>query len=87
MEYINYFFEFGVLPILLIRVLLEKLGLLKRSEARNDSEKKKIADKQSKQRRGLVGFALNFFEKIELKRLVNNKKVRFGSSLICVIKK
>ncbi len=86
-EYINYFFEFGFLPILLIRVLFEKIGLLKRIEARNDSEKKKIADKQFKQRGGLIGFALNFFEKIELKRLVNNKKVRFGSSLICVIKK
>ncbi len=86
-EYINYFFEFGFLPILLIRVLLEKLGLLKKSGLRNKNEKKKIADKQFKQRGGIIGSVLNLCERIELKRLVKGKRVRFGSSLICVIKK
>ncbi len=86
-EYINYFFEFGVLPILLIRVLFERIGLIKRSGERDKNEKKKIADNQFRQRSGIIGTVLNVGEKIELKRLVNNKKVGFGSSLICVIKK
>lgn len=85
--YINYFFEFAFLPILLIRVFLEKLHILKRTDMRSKEEEEKIANDQFKERKGIVGAVLKFFEKQELKRLNKGTKIRFGSSLICVIEK
>ena len=85
--YINYFFEFLFFPILLIRVGLEKIGLLKRSEQRTEEEKKRIADRQFQKKKGIVNWALERMENIEISRLKRNRKVRFGSSIICVLEK
>lgn len=85
--YINYFFEFLFLPILLVRVGFEKIGLVKRSEQRTEEEKKRVDTGQFQARKGLVGHVLNLLEHIEINRLVRSKKVRFGSSIICVLEK
>lgn len=85
--YSNYFFEFLFLPILFVRVGLEKLGLLKRTEERTAEEKKRITEKQFKQRQGIVQFVLSKLESWELKRLMGGKRVRFGSSAVCVLQK
>lgn len=85
--YSNYFFEFLFLPILLIRVGLEKLGLLKRTEERTAEEKKRITEKQFKERRGIVQLGLSVLENWELKRLTHGRHVKFGSSIICVLQK
>lgn len=86
-KYENYFFEFAFLPILLVRVFLEKIGILKSSSNRTKEEKKKVSEKQFKERKGIVGGILNMCETVELKRLMKGSKVRFGSSLICIIQK
>lgn len=85
--YINYFFEFLFFPILLVRVWFEKVGLLKRSEKRTDEERKRIAAGQFLERKGMVGSVLNVLERFEINKLVRNRKVRFGSSIICVLEK
>lgn len=85
--YSNYFFEFLFLPILFVRVGLEKLGLLKRTEERTAEEKKRITEKQFKERQGIVQFVLSKLESWELKRLMGGKRVRFGSSAVCVLQK
>lgn len=64
----NYFMSFLFLPILIIRVWMEKIGLLKRADARSQEEKNKIADKQFKQRGGIINFVLESFEKHEIKK-------------------
>lgn len=86
-DYENYFMEFLFLPILLVRVGMEKIGLLKAADKRSSSEKKAIAEKQFKERRGLTRIALDILEHAEMDRLTKNKKVRFGSSIICVLRK
>lgn len=80
-------FEFLFLPILFVRVGLEKLGLLKRTEERTAEEKKRITEKQFKERQGIVQFVLSKLESWELKRLMGGKRVRFGSSAVCVLQK
>ena len=52
--YMNYFFEFLFLPILLARVGFEKIGLLKRSEERTEEEKKRISVSQFQEKKGIV---------------------------------
>lgn len=86
-NYENYFFEFAFVPILLIRVFLEKILVLKRTDKRSKEEKEKVAKRQFKERGGIVGAVLNFLEKAELRRLNKKSKIKFGSSLIFVIEK
>jgi hypothetical protein len=85
--YSNYFMEFLYLPILLVRVGLEKIGFMKERSQRTKEEQEKITKAQFEKKSGFVGAVLNMLEMIELKRLVTNRKVRFGSSVILVLKK
>lgn len=85
--YINYFFSFLFLPILFIRVGMEKIGVLKRTEKRSAAERKKIDDQQFRERTGIVQAILNLFEKAEFNKLKKNKNIRFGSSILCVLEK
>ncbi len=86
-EYANYFMEFLFLPILFVRVGLERLGLLKPAGERTSAERKEVAEKQFKERGGVTRFALEVLERIELGRLLRGRRVRFGSSIICVLRK
>lgn len=86
-EYANYFMEFLFLPILCVRVGMERLGLLKPAGERTPAEKKEVAEKQFKERGGVTRFALDVLERMELRRLVRGRRVRFGSSIICVLRK
>lgn len=85
--YENYFFEFLFLPVLIIRVGLERLGILKSTEQRSKAETDKIMERQFKQRKGIVGHVLGIFEKAELIRLKKGRNIRFGSSIICILEK
>jgi len=86
--YVNYFFGFLFLPILLFRVGLEKLGLQKRVEERTERERKEIAEKQFKLPSGGVALrVLTSLEQTERNRFMKNKKVYFGSSILCVVEK
>lgn len=86
-EYANYFMEFLFLPILFVRVGMEKAGLLKPAGERTSAEKQKVAEKQFQERGGVARFALDVLERAELGRLTKGRRVRFGSSIICVLRK
>lgn len=83
--YASYFFGFLFLPVLFVRVGLEKIGILKRSEKRTAEEKKEIGRKQFQERRGLVRAILSILERRELCKLLKNKRVFFGSSVLCIL--
>lgn len=83
-QYVNYFMGFLYIPIRIVRVWGEKLGMIKKSQFRTVTERKKIMEQQFKVRNGLVNKVLIFFEKCEMKRLFAEKNIRFGSSVIAV---
>lgn len=85
--YAGYFFGFLVLQILLVRVGMEKIGLLKRTSERTEEENRKIGRKQFQERKGLIKLLLSLLEKRELRKLIKRRKVRWGSSMICVLEK
>lgn len=84
--YQNYFMQFLYLPIFVVRVWMEKLGLLKRTEERSQADMERIAKKQFKTKNKLVECGLHFFETIEKRFLEKSNKVWFGSSLLVVAK-
>lgn len=86
-SYASYFFGFLFMPILLVRVGLEKIGVLKRSEKRTEEERKEIGRKQFQERKGLVRVVLSVLERNELRKLLKNQKVYFGSSILCILEK
>ena len=49
--------------------------------------RKEVAEKQFKERGGVTRLALDVLERIELGRLLRGRRVRFGSSIICVLRK
>lgn len=85
--YCNYFMEFLYLPILLVRVWMERLGLLKKSMERTREEQQRITKAQFEKRTGPVEWVLHFFQNRELKKIDKDKKIRFGSSLLIVLEK
>lgn len=85
--YISYFFSFLFLPILIVRVGLEKIGLVKRNENRTVEENKEIQRREFQERGGIVQLVLHMLEKAELRRLVRHRKIWLGSSIICVLER
>lgn len=85
--YGTYYFSFLVLPVLLVRVGMERVGLLKRQEKRTDEERKKIMKAQFETSGSIVTKVLECIEVWEQKRLRNEKKLPFGSSILCVARK
>ncbi|MBQ4225981.1 MAG: methyltransferase domain-containing protein [Oscillospiraceae bacterium] len=86
-RYKSYFMSFLFVPILLIRVMLEKLGILKPQQERSSEEKEKIAKSQFRSRKGIVDIALGIFERSEAKLMEKNDLVPFGSSIIIIAQK
>ncbi len=86
-EYSSYFFWFLFLPILLVRVGMERIGILKPQDKRTEKERKVVRDKQFKTA-GVVNHILTFVERIEYSLLMKRKnRILLGSSLIIVCKK
>jgi hypothetical protein len=78
---------FLFLPILFVRVFLEKIGVIKRQEQRSEAERKKIAKSQFRKRGGIVSAVLRVIEGIEKRLMRKHDRVPFGSSIIIVAKK
>ena len=85
--YSNYFFSFLFIPIWLIRVLMEKLRISKRSEELSFEENARREANQHKKRNGIVSFVLKSFEGVEMFFLRRNIRLLFGSSVIVVAEK
>ena len=86
-KYSGYFMWFLFLPILFIRVILEKLGLLKRTELRNEEERAAVADKQFRMKKGIVNVILLFLERVEYQYIMKGKRQLFGASVVMVLEK
>ena len=85
--YGTYFFSFLFLPVLVVRVGMERIGILKRQEKRSEEERKKIMKAQFEERTGIIGRVLGWFEAWERARLLAGKSLPFGSSVLCVARK
>ena len=86
-RYKSYFMSFLFIPILVIRVLFEKIGIIKSQEACTAEEQKKIAISQFKKRKGIVNLVLEMFENLEKSLMKNNNAIPFGTSIIVVAQK
>lgn len=85
--YKNYFMSFLYFPLLVIRVWLEKLKLRKRAEQQSKKEREEMMNNQFLTPKGIIGGVLKLLETIEKRRLLKNKKVRFGTSIIVILEK
>ena len=78
------FMSFLYIPILLVRVWMERLGLIKKSFERSNEEQGRISQRQFIAHGKLTNSVLNWLEGIEQRKLDNMRKVSFGSSIILV---
>ncbi len=85
--YAGYFFGFLVIPILLVRVWMEKAGFRKPQGERTEDEKKRVQEKQFLEKKGLVQTGRKLMESVERRNLKRGKKIKFGSSIVCVLEK
>lgn len=85
--YASYFYQFLFLPILLIRVGLEKIGILKRADMRSVEEKRKISRQQFKKRGKLITAILDFLAVREQKIISTDSVINFGSSIVIMAEK
>ena len=86
--YAGYFMQFLFLPILFVRVFLEKIGLLKRQDERTEEERAAVMDKQFRQKKkGIVSFVLGALERAEYRRIMSGRRQKFGASVIAVFRK
>ncbi len=85
--YASYFMGFLYLPILIIRVWMEKVGLIKKQQDRTEKEREKIADSQFKSKSTLVTKVLSVLFKLEKRLLKRPGRVPFGSSIIVVARR
>ena len=82
--YCSYFFSWLVLPVLIIRVGFEKIGLLKTTQERTYEEKLEIGNQQFKQKSCIVNSVLSALNKLEIKAIQAKRSIPLGSSLICI---
>ncbi len=80
----SYFMSFLYIPILLVRVWMERLGFIKRSFERSNEEQDRISQRQFIAQGKLTNSVLNWLEHIEQQKLEKSSKICFGSSIILV---
>lgn len=86
--YAGYFMQFLVLPVLFVRVVFEKVGILKKQDERTEEERAAVMDKQFKHKKdGIISRVLNAMEKIEYKRIMKGHRLSYGTSVIMVLRR
>jgi len=84
-EYKNYLFSFLFLPILFIRSLKDKIF---RHKYNNYEEKETLLNKQhNTNKKGIVSKFIELMCDMEYRKILYNKKIPFGSSIVIVAKK
>lgn len=86
-EYYNYFMSFAFLPVLIVRVFLERFRRGTPLSARTEEEQRKIAQKKLIIGSRIVSGILSILEWIEDKLLSKSGIIPFGSSLILAVQK
>ncbi len=85
--YSSYFMSFLYIPVLILRVWFEKLGLLKPAERRSAEERKNVMEAQFKTKNIIVDEILCYLQKREIQKLLSKDNIKRGSSLIVVVSK
>ncbi len=85
--YQSYFMGFLFVPILFIRVLFERIGVIKAQDKRTNEEHDKIMQSQFKVRSDFVNAVLEVIERIEQKLMRKSGRVPFGSSIVIITKR
>lgn len=80
----SYFMSFLYLPILVVRVWMERLGLIQKSGKRTEEEAKKIRQKQFVSTGKVTNMVLRWLGRTERRWLKKGRKIPFGSSVILV---
>lgn len=83
----SYFMSFLYAPILISRVLKERIGLIKKTTERTKEENSKVIQKQFISSNELINNFINWICHKEMTRLIRSKKIPLGSSVIIVAKK
>lgn len=83
----NYFMSFLFVPIVIVRVILEKLGIVKKYNKRSDEDTKKYNEMSHCANNYIVKSFLNIAEILEINRINKKRKIPFGSSLYVVLEK
>lgn len=66
---------------------MEKAGFRKPQGERTEDEKKRVQEKQFLEKKGLVQTGRKLMESVERRNLKRGKKIKFGSSIVCVLEK
>ncbi len=82
----SYFYSFLVIPILIFRVGIEKVGLRKKKKDMTREERKNVNQKQFVQRTSLVNNVLSYLNGYEKMMLGHRKSIPFGTSIICLVR-
>jgi SAM-dependent methyltransferase len=85
--YSSYFFSFLYFPVLFVRRLGERLGLMKPYETRSEAEKMNVLKRQHASQSILTKMVLKHLEQIELKKIFRGKTICIGTSILMVAKK
>ena len=85
--YSSYSFWFLFIPILIVRVILEKFGIIKDQGKCSDEDNAMREAQQHRPPKGIVGVILGVVERAELWMLKKECVVPFGSSVIIIAKK
>ena len=78
----SYFMSFLYVPILFVRVWMERFGFIKKRYDRSIEEQDKLSEKQFLTQSKLTNYILDWFEHMEQQKLEKNSKISFGSSII-----
>jgi SAM-dependent methyltransferase len=86
--YAGYFMQFLFIPILFIRVWLERIGVVKRQNERTEEERAELMEKQFQTKKGgIISIILKIVEDIEYKRLMRGQCLKFGASVIMILQR
>ena len=85
--YCSYFYSWLMLPVFIVRVGMEKLGIIKTTQQRSHEEKLEIEGHQFKQKNKFINKILTLLNILEIKAVRKRKSIPFGSSLICLVEK
>ena len=86
-EYYSYFYSFLYLPIFIFRHLKEKLPFVHNAYERSADEDNAVLQKEFVKTPKIVKYTLDVLASWERKRIQKRKKIFFGSSIVCVLRK
>jgi hypothetical protein len=79
----SFYFDFYILPLILFRIIPEKLGFIKTEKQIIASEKRNLTATN----KSVLNIFFRYIHKLKLRKLENGYKIKNGTSLFIVLKK